>query len=92
MKKTLTALTVGLGLASGVLLDHHLNRWVLHERTVCSDVRLVVLLHKRLHGFASNTVLVLLHWVGRLGVVLDWHEFGCVLHTQHLDHLTMQER
>ena len=75
-----------------VCLHKLLDFWVLHCGRVHLNVRLVVLVHKRLDGLTVKYVHVLGHRVTRLHVfaVLKRDQLFRFLDTQHLKHLTMQ--
>ena len=74
-----------------VHLHQLLNLRILDCSHVRLDVRLVVLLNERLNRLARQQILVLQHRVYRHQVVFDRHQLGCILDTQHLDHLTVQQ-
>ena len=76
-------------LRHGVLAHHSGDLRVLNCGHVHGDVRLVVLIHKRLHRLGHHDVHILGDRINRLHVVVHRYQLGSVLDPQHLDHLTV---
>ena len=74
----------------GILANQLHDDGVLHRGHVNLDVGLMVLVEERLDGLALEHSHVLGHWITRLLVVRQRHEFVCILDTQHLKHPTVE--
>ena len=77
---------LSLRVLAHLLHDHR----VLHERIVRRNMRVVVLIDKRLHGFTLEHRHVLAYRITRLLVVLDRNQVLAILNTKYLDHLPVQ--
>ena len=74
----------------GVLPNHLLDDRILHGVHVHCNMSLVVLIYERLEWLEVHRVHVLHDRIGWLLIILDWHQLGCVLDPQHLQHLPVK--
>jgi len=78
-------------LLSRRVLPHRLhNHRILHERCMSRNVCVMILIDKRLRRFSPQERHVLTDRITRCHVVINRHELLSILHTQHFNHLPMQ--